>query len=221
VATKSNTKSQRRRRGPGRPRAGERIPEGSRTRVLDAAAEVFAERGYERATVDEIATRAGLSKGTVYWNFASKEELFLALLDERIDRPVRAVMDISGSAPREQPTAGAVDAAMGQLVRERPQFVQLLLEYWAAAVRDPELRRRYVERQQGLREALAEVIRTRQPPDIPFAIPPEHLATAFVALGLGLALELLVDPDAVPAGLFGDMLSLSYDGNAARAGRLP
>jgi AcrR family transcriptional regulator len=213
--------SSAKRRRPGRPRRDERLPEGSRGRLLDAAATVFAERGYERASLDEVASRAGLSKGTIYWHFASKEELFLALLDERIDRPARALMDITASAPREQPTAGAVDAALGQLVRDQPEFVQLLLEYWAAAVRDPKLGERYVERQQALRKTLAEVLRMRQPPDVPFDVPPEHLATAFIALAFGLALELLVDPEAVPEGLFGEILSLAYDGNAARSGHLP
>jgi AcrR family transcriptional regulator len=209
------------RRRPGRPRADERIPEGSRARVLDAAAEVFARRGYQRATIDEIAREAGLSKGSVYWNFASKEELFGALLEERIDRPLGAVMEMSRDTPQEQPSAGSVDAAVAQLVRDRPQFFQLLLEYWAAAVRDPGLRKQYVARQRRLRAALTEVIRSRQPDDLPFAIPPESLATAFLALGVGLAQEAIVDPDAVAEGLFGDILSLAYDGNAARFGRLP
>ena len=210
-----------RRRRPGRPRASERSPEGSRARLLDAAAEVFARRGYERATVDEIAREAGLSKGTLYWNFASKEELFGVLLEERIDRPLGAVMEMSRSTPRDEPSAAAVDAAIGELVRSHPQYFQLLLEYWAAAVREPGLRRRYVARQRRLRETLAEVLRARQPDDVPFAVPPEALATAFLALGVGLAQEAIVDPEAVPAGLFGEVLSLAYDGNAARAGRLP
>ena len=72
-----------------------------------------------------------------------------------------------------------------------------------------------------MRNALTEVLRARQPADLPFAIPPESLATAFLALGVGLAQEAIVDPDAVAAGLFGDMLALAYDGNAARNGRLP
>jgi len=213
--------SARSRRRPGRPRADERIPEGSRARLLEAAAEVFARHGFARATMDQVAREAGLSKGSVYWNFASKDELFGALLEEQIDKPFAGVMEMSRTTPQEQPSAGAVDAAVTQMVRERPQFFQLLLEYWAAAVRDPDLRERYVARQRRLRDALAEVLRARQPADLPFAIPPESLATAFLALGVGLAQEAIVDPDSVAEGLYGDMLSLAFDGNAARAGRLP
>ena len=219
MASKSSPKAPKRR--PGRPRADERIPEGSRARLLDAAIAVFAGRGYERATMDEVAREAGLSKGTVYWNFASKEELFLALLDERIDRPARSLMEMSRATPPQEPSAAAVDAGFMALVRDRPELFQLVLEYWAAAVRDPELRRRYVARQQDLRAALADVMRARQPDDVPFLVPAESLATAFIALAFGLAQELVVDPDGIPDGLFGEILSLCYDGNAARAGRLP
>lgn len=208
-------------RRPGRPRAGEQVPGGSRSRLLDAAAKVFAERGYERASIEVIAEEAELSKGTVYWNFASKDELFTALLEERLDRPLSAVMEMSRTTPQEQPSSAAVSAAVADLVREQPQFFQLLAEYWAAAARNPALRKRYVARQRRLRDGLAEVLRARQPKDLPFAIEPEALATAFLALGLGLAQEALVDPDAVPDGLLGEVLSLAYDGNAARAGRLP
>lgn len=54
------------------------------TLILDAAQEVFAEMGYHDASVDAIATRAGVAKGTVYLHFASKEELLIALLEQQI-----------------------------------------------------------------------------------------------------------------------------------------
>ena len=213
----------RSRRGPGRPRADERIPEGSRNRLLDAAVEVFAQRGYERATIDEIAQAADLSKGTLYWHFSSKAELFGALLEERVDRPIDAVLGITRTAPPEQPTAPAVGAGVAALFGEHPGVVQLMQEYWAAAARDPAMRERYVARQRRLRAAVAETLRVRQERlgAVPFALPPEQLATAFLTLGLGLAMEAQVDPDGVPAELFGEMLALVYDGNAARFGRLP
>ncbi len=54
-----------------------------RRHILDAAERVFAERGFENAKVQEISSLAGLSMGTIYSIFASKEELFAALLEER------------------------------------------------------------------------------------------------------------------------------------------
>src|ERR1700756_5756827 len=55
----------------------------TRDHLLAAAAEVFGRRGYHAATLDEVAEAAGFSKGAVYSNFASKEDLFLALLRQR------------------------------------------------------------------------------------------------------------------------------------------
>lgn len=211
------------RRGPGRPRTGERSPEASRARLLDAAADVVARRGYERASVDEIAEAAGLSKGTLYWNFASKAELFQALLEERVDRPLDEVMELVRTAPPDEPTAPAVGAGIARLFAEQPAIVRLMEEYRAAAARDPAVRERYVRRQERLRDTVTETLRIRQERlgAVPFALPPEHLATAFIALAFGLAMEAEVSPDGVPAGLYGEILSLVYDGNAARFGRLP
>lgn len=222
MTRKSSQSPTGRRRGPGRPRAAERIPEGSRARLLDAAVEVFARRGYERATIDEIAAAAELSKGTVYWHFSSKAELFSALLEERVDRPVDAVLGITRTAPKEQATAPAVSAGFAALFREHPGTIQLMREYAAAAARDPAMRERYLARQERLRAAVAQTLRIRQEKlDVPFALPPEQLATAFVALGFGLAMEAQLDPDNVPPELFGEILALAYEGNAARFGHLP
>jgi AcrR family transcriptional regulator len=55
----------------------------TQARLLDAAAEVFVRDGYEAAQLDEIAARAGRSKGAVYTHFESKEDLFLALFEQR------------------------------------------------------------------------------------------------------------------------------------------
>jgi AcrR family transcriptional regulator len=52
-------------------------------RLLEAAGAVIAEKGFQRATLDEIAARAGMTKGAIYSNFGSKEDLFLALVDTR------------------------------------------------------------------------------------------------------------------------------------------
>lgn len=207
----------------GRPRAEERLPEESRTQLLDAAAKVFAARGYGRATIDEIAATAGLSKGTFYWHFPSKAQLFQSLLEERIDRPVDAVLEITRTAPAERPTAPEVGAGVTQLLARQPEIVLLLQEYWSAAARDPEMRERYAARQQRLREGVAEALRVRQQTlgGVPFALPPEQLATAFIALAVGLGMEAQVADDAVPASLYGEILALVYDGNAARFGRLP
>src|SRR3954447_3687920 len=70
----------------------------ARTALLEAALAVFAERGYRDASVDEVAERAGYSKGAVYWHFSSKDDLFFALWEEHVDRPGNETIKLRESA---------------------------------------------------------------------------------------------------------------------------
>ncbi len=206
-------------RRPGRPPASAHRGD-SRALLLEAAARVFAAKGYRAATVDEVVAAAGLSKGTFYWNFASKEDLFRTLLEERIDRPARALMEITRDAPADRPTAGEVSEGLAQILTEQRETLLLLQDYWAAAVRDEQLAERYRRRQEALREALAEALLSRlEKTGVPLEFPAQELATAFIALAEGLASEALVDPESVGPGLFGEILSLVYDGLEARTKR--
>jgi AcrR family transcriptional regulator len=205
------------RRGRGRPPIGAAEGADSRTRLLDAAASVFAAKGYRPATVDEIVAAAGLSKGTFYWNFKSKEDLFQTLLEERVDGPARALMEITRTAPADRPTASDVSAGLARLITGERETLMLLQDYWAAATRDPLLARRYRARQAALREALAATLEARlETTGVPLEFPARDLATAFIALAEGLGFEALVDPDSVDPNLFGEILSLVYDGLEAR-----
>jgi AcrR family transcriptional regulator len=193
----------------------------AREALLDAAAEVFAERGFRDASVDEVAQRAGFSKGALYWHFAGKGELFMALLEERVDRPTREMIELLESAPPEQDMGPEASRRFVDLLRSAPELLLLDHEYWAQAVRDPELRARYAERQAKLRTALGRALVTRVrhlggPAD---ALGAEEMATAMMALAAGLARERLIDRDAVPDALLGDVLVLIYAGLVARAQR--
>src|SRR5205085_6509626 len=74
----------------------------ARAELLSAALRMFAEHGYRQAGVDEIAAEAGYSKGALYWHFSSKEELLVALLDDRIDAPMREQVAVLESAPPDR-----------------------------------------------------------------------------------------------------------------------
>ena len=71
-----------------------------RTYLLEAAAAVFAARGFHAATLDEIAAAAGFTKGAIYSNFGSKEELFLALVDQRQQAMLDQFFSAAAPGPR-------------------------------------------------------------------------------------------------------------------------
>jgi AcrR family transcriptional regulator len=193
--------------------------ESSRERLLEAAAKVFAERGYQAASIDEIAAAAGLSKGAVYWNFSSKDELFHALLEERIDRQLEETAEILRSAPTDRPIDPDVANRWEAMLGGERELMLLSQEQWARAVRDPRLRARYAERQARLRDVLADGLRARvRRTGAPrFSTPAADVATAYLALANGLALQRLVDPEGVPDGLLENITSLIYEGLVARA----
>jgi AcrR family transcriptional regulator len=179
---------------------------------------VFARRGYREAGVDEIAAEAGYSKGALYWYFSGKEELLMALLDERIDAPMRDRVALLESAPPERDMSGATRAFAQQLDEQR-EAVLLEREYWSLAIRDPELRARYAERQTELRGALAVAMEARArhlgTPDL--TMPAEDVARIVMSIIGGLAVDELIEPGSVRRELLGEALALIYAGLVARA----
>jgi len=191
----------------------------TRNELLAAALAVFAERGYRDASVDEVAERAGYSKGALYWHFSSKDDLFYALLEERILKPWEESISMLESASPDEDMAPEASRLFGELLRGERDLLLIQYEYWAQAVRDPKLRRRYLSRRKKLRVALGRAIAARlehlgAPP---LTTAPERMATIFIAVALGLAQERLVDPQAVPDDLLGDTFALLYAGHVARS----
>ncbi len=187
--------------------------------ILGAALEVFSEKGFADARLDDVAARAGVTKGALYWNFPSKQELFFALLDERVDSRVRSLLEQFEAASSEEDPAAAVSRGVADVVDDERQLVLLMQEYWSLAARDPELRGRYVERQRMLRRLVAHTVEARHATTgVPLTTSPDRLATGIAALTYGLAIERVADPDTVPDDLLGELIDLLYDGLTVRAG---
>ncbi len=191
-----------------------------RAALLGAAMEVFTQRGYRDASVDEIAARAGYSKGAIYFYFSGKDDLFFALLEERIDRPMREAINLLESAPPEDDMAVEANRHFLTLMSGQHELLLLDHEYRSQALRDSKLRARYVKREAKLRSVLAKGLQARMKHlGAPPLAAPEQLATALLSLAFGLAQEKLIEPDAVPDNLLGDMFALIYAGHLARAQR--
>lgn len=191
----------------------------TRRRLLDAAEAVFARRGFHGASVEEIGREAGATTGALYANFAGKEDLFLALFEERIATDVGDYAEIvEAGATLDEQVRGAADHWM-TILRERPDYFPLLIEFWAYAVREPKLREQLADRFAALREASARLVlegarRLGISPSAEFA---ERFGLMISALGNGLALERLADPDAVPDDFYGDLLALIFQALGALA----
>jgi AcrR family transcriptional regulator len=188
----------------------------TRARLLLAASEVFAARGYDRASLDEVARAAGLTKGAVYSSFAGKDELFYALMQERIGERLALVAE----AVDRQSTAEAIalDAGSGLvgLFSSQADWHLLFIEFWARAVRDPELREEFAKHRRAAREVIARFLRQQADllgVDLP--APADELAVAVLALSNGIAIEHLADPENVNPETFTTVLGLLLGGLGA------
>lgn len=193
----------------------------TRARLIDAAAKVFALRGFQAAGVEEIAEEAGYSHGAVYSNFEGKADLFLAVFEDYMAQRVRELAETQTALPADAPETRAralADQWMDRLARDRESLV-LHIEFIAHADRDPELARRFGIRSAAMREAVARYIAHYQKEaGAELAMPVDDLALVLRALGIGLAIESLVSPDAVRHDLYGDFVELLV--SLMRGGRL-
>jgi AcrR family transcriptional regulator len=191
----------------------------ARDELLAAAMKVFARHGYRQASVDAIAAEAGYSKGALYWHFSGKEEVLLALVDERIDAPTRELGELMKTAPPDHDMALEATWEWARRLGAERDLVLLEREYWALAVRDPEMRARYAERRKELRGAMAAAIEARVSrlgtPDLP--MPAEDVARITMSISGGLAEDELAEPGSVRPELLGEALAIVYAGLVARS----
>lgn len=188
--------------------------------LMEAAAKVFGRRGLQQASIDEVAQEAGFTKGAFYANFASKEELFLAMMDEHFGRRVEELDRAMRSS--DDPEAQAREAGRDFLkaIDGDPEWKRLFFEFAAHASRNPEFRAELVTRYRALRDRIAELHRVRSG-ELGHVLPidPERFALMTFAMGNGVALEALLEPEAVDEDLFGQMLEIFVAGLIAIAER--
>lgn len=125
--------------------------------ILDAAALVFARRGFDAARMEDIALAAGLSKGTLYWYFESKEALILALLKRLLAGQLQHLQQLPGADGLVQDRLLLFAQHFSEALAHLPDLPSLLLEFYALAARQDEARqlfRAFFTAYSGVFEAL-------------------------------------------------------------------
>jgi AcrR family transcriptional regulator len=168
----------------------------NRQLVLAAARRVFLAHGYASATLDAIAEEAGFSKGVVYSQFSNKADMFLALLEARIDERAEQNERLAAQLDGRQLAEAVPELALA-LRRAEPEWTQLVLEFRLHAARVPELSRRYADLHQRTVDRLASVFaKLHERADSTPRYPPSVLAKLALAINVGAFLEQLADPAA-------------------------
>ena len=183
--------------------------EKTRTCLVQAAAKVFTRRGYDKASLDEVAEEAGFTKGAVYSNFKGKEDLFLATIDAHFEERLESIKRVMQEEPDEQGTAHAAGMDFMDRLNADPEYFALFFEFWAYAQRNPAVKKKFLPRVQRFRSALAELFEAK---DVEMPLPADHLAAMLIAMAAGVAMERELDPKSVPDDTYALMLQYFFRG---------
>jgi AcrR family transcriptional regulator len=164
----------------------------TRTALLDAAAEVFAERGYQGASLDEIAEAAGFTRGAIYSNFDGKEDLFLRVMERRNDELFQRYADLLEDAPDGETVVD--DASLHDIADlwSTSQAgddigLRLLLEFRLLALRSEPVRQRLAEFERQTEDTVAQLVeRLHGRTGLNLRIPVADFATLLYACQQGL-----------------------------------
>ena len=189
----------------------------TRQRLMESAERVFAEKGFYGASVEEISERAGYSRGAFYSNFEDKDELFLALFDERTDAQIAEVSELLAANPDPADFIAALrDRSVGRASQRT--WIMLADEFWLYAMRNPKVRPKLAARERSERDAYQRaVVALHEAMGVAPPAPPELLALIVQALDAGFAWQQYLDPETITEDTFLDALALLTSASVALA----
>lgn len=181
----------------------ERVPRRrseTRRRLLDAAYEVFVERGFGRTTVEDVCARAGYTRGAFYSNFASLDELFFEIYRRQgfgMVEQLRRVVADRPAGPNGDVDLGELAYRALDALDQDPRWMALHLEFTLYAMRNPEVGRNLLEQRRALREALGGALfEAAGGHGRPAALAtPDLTARACMAVYQGAMTERLLEPE--------------------------
>jgi AcrR family transcriptional regulator len=160
-----------------------------RAQILDAALGCLARGGYHATTMDDLARAAGLSKGSIYWHFEGKEDVFLAAFDH-VGAKLIAQWDAAGEGG-DRPALDVIEETSRQLLEFTSQRDSMLafIEFLSHPSARERIAQIYRETRAHLAELLARGVERGEVRDLPV----EAMAGALAAAGEGMLLLALVD----------------------------
>lgn len=184
-----------------------RVPRAEvRDRILSAAALLFAERGVHATTLDEVAAIAGFSKGAVYSNFTSKDDLVAQLMTARVDEVLGSMVARLGPAI----DAGGLPDVVRQVFSTfaEPRRFDLLVEFRTWARHHPEVMPVFVAQRRAFQDGTAALVQRWYAgrPELEAVLPAATLATVLVGTVVGVAFDGPALPDAAVGEVLAQLL---------------
>jgi AcrR family transcriptional regulator len=166
-----------------------------RAHIMQAALACFARKGYHLTTMDDIAQESGLSKGSLYWYFESKKELFLSIFEAYFRQMETAVRPILEGTLSPSEKLHAIAEMLVDLMAEAQSFVGVMIDFWSQTRHEEDinqlLRQIYEPYYQGLVAIIEEGIQQGEFRPVNAA----HLASLLIAVYDGLMMQWLAMPE--------------------------
>jgi AcrR family transcriptional regulator len=170
----------------------------TRSELIDAAEDLFSANGFHPTSLDAVADAAGYTKGAVYSNFSSKEDLFFAVYERRVDRYLEDVAPrLAGADDVKEGVLGVIADAAARRAHD-DGWLAVFFEFWTHVLRHPEHRARFAAiHSRGADPFVSALERFAAEREIELPLEARELAVSFFAMGNGLSLEQLTQPDVV------------------------
>lgn len=162
---------------------------------MQAAEACFAGQGYDATGLAEICRQAGVSKGAFYHHFASKQDLFLALLNVWLERLDAQIETIRAESPDVVAAMLRMVEVLSPILEERQGQLPIIFEFWIKAGRDPAIWQAAIAPYRRYRDYFAAMIQSGVDRGTLRADDPELIAQMLVSLTVGLLLQGLLDAD--------------------------
>ena len=182
-----------------------------RTQILDAAVNLFSTRGYEETTVDEVAEKAGLSKGAIYWYFKSKLDILLAITDHYEREEQKMLIRLADMNQYGPQALYKAHRDMYKMICARPEATQMFNHLAALAGRVPEIQKHLVKYHRQWDKITASLIQKGIDAGYFRPVDTERLAQAISALWNGATIHAQLDPDIDLLAVIETATKLFYD----------
>jgi TetR/AcrR family transcriptional regulator, repressor for uid operon len=169
------------------------LHERRRDELLEAAEHCFIERGFHRATIQDIASAAGVSLGLMYRYYENKDAVILAVAEREREQTIELISGLS----RADDFHAELVRMMRKLLREstEPNYVRLSTELFAEACRNPVLAEAFSRSESSIRDAIIAAIRAQQKSkNVPASVDAAAVADVLISLSDGLGVRALLNP---------------------------
>ena len=165
-------------------------------RIVDAMRASVALRGAAGSTFDHVAREAGVSRGLLHYYFGTKERLLVEVVRRDTDIRLATLDEALADAHTADDFIEALVRSLEDMVEHDPGFVTLVFELFTAAQRNDEIRAEVAELYRRTREHVAELLEAKQREGVlKLHDEPEAVAVALFALGDGMSMRMLIEPE--------------------------